>query len=104
MVKAIETCLRQAVSDTTLPITVLTRQWWSPLSSNFMLTLAGTPNVNLVRKYREAILKPFGENIFNLVPNEGQTRLTFQGIPIFRHEDGSLLTSQELKVKLGCNL
>jgi hypothetical protein len=66
--------------------------------------LAGRPNTNLVRKYREAILKPFGPNIFNLVPNEGQTRLAFTSVPIYRHKDGSLLTSKELLTELGRNL
>ena len=96
MIKAIEACLRQALGEATLPITILAGKWWSPLSSNFTLTLAGNPAVTMVRKYREAILKPFGPNIFNLVPNKGQTRIAFQGVPIYRHDDGSLPTTAEL--------
>ena len=99
-----EACLRQAVGEASPPISILAEQWWSPLSSNFTITLAGHPNTNLVRKYREAILKPFSPNIFNLVPNEGQTQLTFTSIPIYRHKDGSLPTSKELLTELGRNL
>jgi hypothetical protein len=104
MIKAIEACLRQAVREATLPITILAGKWWSPLSSNFTLTLAGNPTITMVRKYREAILKPFGLNIFNLMPNEGQTRIAFQGIPIYHHNNGSLPTSAELIKELGKNL
>jgi hypothetical protein len=48
MVKAIETCLRQAIGEASPPITILVGRWWSTLSSNFTLTLAGNPSVNLV--------------------------------------------------------
>ena len=58
----------------------------------------------IVRKYREAILKPFGPNIFNLVLNKGQTRIAFQGVPIYRHNDRSLLMMAKLIKKLGKNL
>jgi hypothetical protein len=104
MVKAMEACLRQAVGEASPPISILAGQWWSPLSSNFTITLAGRPNTNLVRKYREAILKPFGPNIFNLIPNKGQTRLAFTNVPIYHHKDGSLPTSKELLMELGWNL
>jgi hypothetical protein len=104
MVKAIESSLRQALGEANPPITVLAGRWWSPLSSNFTLTLAGNPEVTLVWKYREAILRPFGENIFTLVPNEGQTRIAFQNVPIYRHANGDLPTSAELKTELGKNL
>ena len=104
MVKAIESSLRQALGEAQPPITVLAGRWWSPLSSNFTLTLAGNPGVTLVRKYREAILRPFGENIFTLVPNEGQTRIAFQNVPIYRHTNGDLPSSTELKTELGKNL
>jgi hypothetical protein len=104
MVKAMEACLRQAVREASPPISILAGWWWSPLSSNFTITLAGCPNTNLVHKYREAILKPFGPNIFNLVPNEGQTRLAFTGVPIYCHKDSSLPTSKELLMELGRNL
>ena len=73
MVKAMEACLRQAVGEASPPISILAGQWWSTLSSNFTITLAGCSNTNLVCKYHEAILKPFSPNIFNLVPNKGQT-------------------------------
>jgi hypothetical protein len=104
MVKAMEVCLRQVVGEATPPISMLVGWWWSPLSSNFTITLTGQPNTNLVRKYCKAILKPFGPNIFNLVPNEGQTRLAFTGIPIYCHKDGLLPTSKELLTELGRNL
>jgi hypothetical protein len=104
MIKAIEACLRQALGEATLPITILAGRWWSPLSSNFTLTLAANPAVTTVWKYRDAILKPFGPNIFNLVPNEGQTRIAFQGVPIYRHDNGSLPTTAELIKELGKNL
>jgi hypothetical protein len=104
MIKAIKACLRQVVGETTPPITILMGKWWSPLSLNFTLTLAGNPAVITVRKYREAILKPFGLNIFNLIPNEGQTRIAFQGVPIYQHNVGSLPTSAELIKELGKNL
>jgi hypothetical protein len=104
MIKAIEACLRQAVGEVTPPVTILTGKWWSPLSSNFTLTLAGNPAITTVHKYREAILKPFGPNIFNLVPNEGQTRIAFQGVPIDRHDDKTLPMTAELIKELGKNL
>jgi hypothetical protein len=104
MIKAIEACLRQATGESEPPLTLLAGKWWSPLSSNFTITLTGNPTIETVQKYREAILKPFGKNIFNLVPNQGQTRLAFQGIPIHHKSDGSLPTSNELKVELGRNL
>jgi hypothetical protein len=104
MVKAIESSLRQVLGEAQPPITVLAGRWWSPLSSNFTLTLAGNPGVTLVRKYREAILRPFGENIFTLVPNEGQTCIAFQNVPIYRHANGDLPSSAELKTELGKNL
>jgi hypothetical protein len=104
MVKAMEACLRQAVGEVSPPISILVGRWWSPLSSNFTITLAGRLNTNLVHKYREAILKPFGPNIFNLIPNEGQTRLTFTNVPIYHHKDGSLPMGKELLTKLGRNL
>ena len=104
MIKAIEVCLHQATGESEPPLTLLAGKWWSPLSSNFTITLAGNLSIETVRKYREAILKPFGENIFNLVPNQGQTRLAFQNVPILRKSDGSLPSSNELKVELGRNL
>jgi hypothetical protein len=81
MVQTIERSLRQALGEVMPPITILARWWWSPLSSNFTLTLTGNPGVTLVRKYQEAILCPFGENIFTLIP--GQTRIAFQNVPIY---------------------
>jgi hypothetical protein len=102
MVKAMEACLRQAVGEVSPPISILVGRWWSPLSSNFTITLH--PNTNLMCEYHKAILKPFGPNIFNLVPNEGQTRLAFTSIPIYCHKDGSLPTSKELLTELGRNL
>ena len=104
MVKAMEACLRQAVGEASPPISILAERWWSPLSSNFTITLAGQPNTNLVCKYCEAILKPFGPNIFNLVPNKGQTQLAFTNVPIYCHKDGSLPMSKELLTELGRNL
>jgi hypothetical protein len=104
MVKAIKSSLRQALGEANPPITILAGQWWSPLSSNFTLTLTGNPGVTLVRKYWEAILRPFRENIFTLVPNEGQTRIAFQNVPIYRHANSELPTSAELKTELGKNL
>ena len=58
----------------------------------------------MVRKYREAILKPFGPNIFNLIPNKGQIRIAFQGIPIYHYNNGSLPTTVELIKELRKNL
>jgi hypothetical protein len=92
------------LGSATLPITILVGKWWSPLSSNFTLTLTGNPAIMKVRKYREAILKPFGPNIFNLVPSKGQTRIAFQGVPIYHHKDGTLPTTAELIKELGKNL
>jgi hypothetical protein len=57
-----------------------------------------------VLKYKEAILKPFGPNIFEISPDHGQTRLVFQGVPIYKKADGSLPTSDELCEELGRNL
>ena len=74
------------------------------MSSNFTLTLVGNPAITMVRKYREAILKPFGLNIFNLMPNEGQMRIAFQGVLIYRHNNRSLPTSAELIKELRKNL
>jgi hypothetical protein len=48
MVKAIESSLHQALGEAQPPITILAGRWWSPLSSNFMLTLAGNPGITLV--------------------------------------------------------
>jgi hypothetical protein len=104
MIKAIEACLHQATGESEPPLTLLVGKWWSPLSSNFTITLTGNLSIKTVRKYREAILKPFGENIFNLVPNQGQTHLAFQNVPILQKSDGSLPSSNELKVELGQNL
>ena len=104
MVKAIEACLRQAVGEESSLISILVGWWWSLLSSNFTITLTGRSNTNLIQKYCKAILKPFGLNIFNLVPNEGQTQLAFMSILIYHHKDGSLLTSKELLTKLSQNI
>jgi hypothetical protein len=104
MIKAIEVCLCQAAREATPLITILAGKWWSPLSLNFTLTLAGNPTITTVRKYREAILKPFSLNIFNLVLNLHQMRIAFQGILIYRNNDGSLLTSAKLLKELGKNI
>jgi hypothetical protein len=104
MVKAIESSLQQALGEAIPPITILAGRWWSPLSSNFTLTLAGNPGVTLVQKYQKAILRPFGENIFTLVPNEEQTRIAFQNVPIYRHANGELPSPTELKTELSKNL
>jgi hypothetical protein len=48
MIKAIEACLRQADGEATPPVTILTGKWWSPLSSNFTLMLAGNPAIMTV--------------------------------------------------------
>jgi hypothetical protein len=41
MIKAIESSLRQHMGEPEPPITILSGRWWSPLSSNFTLTIAG---------------------------------------------------------------
>jgi len=48
MVKAIEHSLQQALGEAAPPITILAGRWWSPLSSNFTLTLVGNLRVTLV--------------------------------------------------------
>ena len=57
-----------------------------------------------VLKYCEALLCPFGPNIFELTPNKGQTHLVFQGVPIRHNPDGSLPTSKQMCKELGRNL
>jgi hypothetical protein len=104
MIKAIESSLHQHTGEPKPPITILSGWWWSPLLSNFTLTLAGRPPVELVHKYREAILKPFGPNIFDLLPAEGEMCVVFQGIPIVCKSNGNLLTPTELTIELACNI
>jgi hypothetical protein len=104
MVRNIETGIRQTIGEVKPEITILARRWWSNLSSNFTLTLAGTPSLATILKYKDAILKPFGPNIFKISLDHGQTRLVFQGVPIYKKADGSLPTTDELCEELGHNL
>jgi hypothetical protein len=104
MIKAIELSLRQHTGKLDPPITILSRQWWSPLSSDFTLTIAGRLPVETVWKYREAILKPFSPNIFDLLPAEGETCVIFQGVPIICKANGNLPSPLELKLELACNI
>ena len=104
MIKAIESSLRQHTGDPEPSITILSGKWWSPLLSNFTLTLAGRPSVEHVQKYREAILKPFGPNIFDLIPAKGKTRVVFQGVLILKKANSDLPTSNELKLELAHNI
>ena len=104
LISAIETRVRQQLGETTPELTILAGRWWSLLSSNFTITFAGRPTIATVLKYKEAILRPFGPNIFELTPEEGQTRLVFQGVPIIRRPDGSLPPPKAVCEELGCNL
>jgi hypothetical protein len=104
LIKAIETCICQHLGEATPEITILAGRWWSPLSSNFTITFAGRPTIATILKYKEALLCPFGPNIFEITPEEGQSRLVFQGVPIIRNPDGSLPMSKQLCEKLGHNL
>jgi hypothetical protein len=38
---------------------------------------AGRPSIATVLKYKEALLRPFGPNIFEITPEEGQQHLVF---------------------------
>jgi hypothetical protein len=104
LIQAIQTRIRQQLGEASPEIIVLAGRWWSPLSSNFTLTFAGRPTVATVLKYKEAILRPFGPNIFELTPEEGQTRLVFQGVPLMRNADGELPPPEEVCRELGKNL
>jgi hypothetical protein len=104
LIQAIETHIRQQLGKVSPKLTILAGRWWSPLSSNFTLTFTGRPTTATVLKYREALLHPFGLNIFELMPNKGQMRLVFQGVPIHHKSDGTLPTSKELCGELGHNL
>jgi len=41
LIRAIKTQICQQLDETLLKLTILARRWWSPLSSNFMLTFTG---------------------------------------------------------------
>jgi len=60
IVRSLQTAIRQAFGNSNPPISLLSGRWSSQLSSNFVLTFAGTPSNDDVLKFSSTLCSPFG--------------------------------------------
>jgi hypothetical protein len=78
MVKAMEVCLRQVVGGATPPISILAGRWWSPLSSNFTITLLNDPTLTLSGNTMRQFPSPLAQTFSTLSPMRDSLALPLQ--------------------------
>jgi hypothetical protein len=81
IVQTLYTTINQAHGRGLAQITLLSGQWSSHLSHNFVLTFAGKPTNDQVYKYR-AILTSLFRSVAHIVPQEGFTKIIIHSVPV----------------------
>jgi hypothetical protein len=103
LTRHMQTTLRQSTCTPEPPIALLEGRWSSNLTSNFVLTFAGTPAFHLVRQHKKAFLGLFGDS-FQLVPCTGYVRLLMAGVPCIRNAQGVLAPLIHVAREIGQNV
>ena len=79
IVRSLQTAICQANGGANPPITLLSGRWSSQLSSNFVLTFAGTPSIDDIVRFSKTLCSPFGPGS-SLVPQRGFTRVIIHSV------------------------
>jgi len=97
IVRSLQTAIRQAFGNNNPPISLLSGRWSSQLSSNFVLTFAGTPSNDDVLKFSATLCSPFGPGA-SIMPQKGFTRVMVHTVPIVcsngAQPDSKMLSSE----------
>ena len=95
IVRNLRTAINQAHGGQRPLVTLLSGQWSSSLSHNFMLTFAGHPENDQVYKYRSILTSPFGPGA-RLIPQMGYTKVVIHRVPVYRDDKGNVADSKTL--------
>ena len=87
IVRSLQTSLLQAFPGVTPPFKLLGGRWSSALSSNFVLTFAGNPDNDDIKRYSAILCRPFGPGS-TILPQRGYTRISINFVPILLDERG----------------
>jgi len=101
IVRSLQTAIRQAFGNNNPPISLLSGRWSSQLSSNFVLTFAGTPSNDDVLKFSSTLCSPFGPGS-SIMPQKGFTRVIIHSVPIV-YSNGVRLDTKMLSSELARN-
>ena len=102
IVRSLQTSLLQAIPGVTPPFKLLGGRWSSALSSNFVLTFAGNPNNDDIKRYSAILCRPFGPGS-TILPQRGYTRISINFVPILLDEDGNRPSTDTLLSEIMSN-
>ena len=102
IVRSLQTSIRQAFPGGPPPFHLLGGRWSSQLSSNFVLTFAGLPSNDDIRRYSTVLCSPFGPGS-SILPQRGYTRVSINFVPITYDSKGNRPSSDELSREIEAN-
>ena len=102
IVRSLQTNIRQAFPGVNPPIHLLGGRWSSSLSSNFVLTFAGTPSNDDIKRYSAVLCSPFGPGA-SILPQRGYTRISINFVPIILDSNGNRPSSNNLANEINAN-
>ena len=102
IVRSLQTSIRQAFPGINPPIHLLGGRWSSSLSSNFILTFAGTPSNDDIKRYSAVLCSPFGPGV-SILPQRGYTHISINFVPIILDSNGNRPSSDNLANEINAN-
>ena len=102
IVHSLQTSIRQAFPGGPPPFNLLGGQWSSQLSSNFVLTFAGQPPNDNIKRYSAVLCSPFGPGA-TILPQCGYTRVSINFVPITYDDQGNRPSSEILAHEIEAN-
>ena len=102
IVCSLQTSIRQAFPSGPPPFNLLGGRWSSQLSSNFVLTFAGQPSNNDIKRYSTVLCSPFGSGA-TILPQRRYTRVSINFVPITYDDQGNRPSSDSLSREIEAN-
>jgi len=102
IVRSLQTSIRQAFPGGPPPFNLLGGCWSSQLSSNFILTFAGQPSNDDIKRYSAVLCSPFGSRAV-ILPQCGYTHVSINFVPITYDDQGNRPSLEALAREIKAN-